>query len=196
MKRIFTLLIAALLTTGFCSNLMAQDKELTKAEKKELKKQEKERKKKIEETGDAIAFEMAAKSLKGSNFVIEADQLQSDKGGITHVNPNTNFITIVGEDATVQIAPSNHIAGPNGVGGITLDGKVSNVKISTDKKGSITYACSILGAGISASVHITLHKGSSTAYATVFPNFSSNDVTLIGKVKSPKSSLIFKGRSI
>ena len=37
----------------------------------------------------------------------------------------------------VQIAANNALAGPNGIGGITVDGSRKEMKITTDKKGNV-----------------------------------------------------------
>ncbi len=200
MKKIYLLAIAALGMLFFGQNLAAQNREISKKEQKELAKQqkkaEKERRKEMEKMADNISFERAANCLKSGNFVIEATQLQSKRGGITQVSSSTNFISMSDGSSVVQIAPSNHFAGPNGVGGITVDGKVSDIKITENKNGSITYSYSVMGTGISATVKIVLPKGSNSASATVYPNFNSNDITLTGKIVAPQNSRVFKGRAL
>lgn len=39
-----------------------------------------------------------------------------------------------GEHASVQIAANSALAGPNGIGGITVDGSRKEMKITTDKR--------------------------------------------------------------
>lgn len=200
MKRFFIPVLASLALTCISGNAVAQNQELTKQEQKELKKQqkkaEKERQKKIEDIGETIAFERAAKCIKDGSFVIEANQVQTRQGGIAHVASNTNFISMSNGESVIQIAPSNHIAGPNGVGGITVDGKVSEVKITESKSGNLSYSYNVQGIGVSAVVKISLPKGSTTASATVYPNFNSNDITLTGRVVAPQNSKVFKGRAL
>lgn len=200
MKKIYLLAIAALGVLFMGQNLAAQNQELSKKEQKELAKQQKkaqkERKKQIGHMAENISFERAAECLRNGNFVIEATQLQSRRGGITQVSSATNFISMSNGISVVQIAPSNHFAGPNGVGGITVDGKVSEIKVTENKNGSISYSYSVQGIGISATVKINLPKGSSSASATVYPNFNSNDITLTGKIVAPQNSKVFKGRAL
>ena len=147
MKRLFIATLAFFTMACFCCNVRAQAQELTKqeakAQKKEQKKAKKEMKKKINNIGESIVFERSAECLKSGNFVIEADQIQSPNGGINSVSSNTNFISMADGESVIQIAPSSFISGPNGVGGITVEGQVSNVKFTQNKSGSITYSYNV-----------------------------------------------------
>lgn len=151
--------------------------------------------KRLEAQQDSIAYMNAVKGLDSLDFVLEADKLVFKYGDMAFVQSNTNFISISDDDAVVQVAPYN-TGGPNGVGGITLDGRASNIRMSTDKKGTITYSMNIQGAAISAVVTITLPKGTNEAMAVIEPTFSSNRITLSGKIVLRKDSKIFKGSSI
>lgn len=151
--------------------------------------------KRLEAQQDSIAYMNAVKGLDSLDFVLEADKLVFKYGDMAFVQSNTNFISISDDDAVVQVAPYN-AGGPNGVGGITLDGRASNIRMSTDKKGTITYSMNIQGAAISAVVTITLPKGTNEAMAVIEPTFSSNRITLSGKIVLRKDSKIFKGSSI
>lgn len=207
MKRAFIITVTLAVFSLAATSLAAQEKTLSKEEQKELKKEqkelkkqqkqaEKEMKKKISKASSVIAFEKAAQCIRSGNFVIEASRIQSQKGGITNVSSITNFLSVSNGESVIQIAPSKHISGPNGVGGITLDGTVSNVEIKSGKDGSLTYSYSVQGIGISATVKVQLPKGSGEASASVYPNFSSHDVILHGKVVSPQNSRVFKGRAL
>lgn len=97
-------------------------------------------------------------ALEKSNFVLEADQLLFKRGGTAFVSSNTNFVSLSDNRAIVQVAPFNG-GGPNGVGGITVEGSASNVKVQTDKKGNTTLSMNVMGTGISATVNIFYSKG-------------------------------------
>ena len=81
------------------------------------------------------------------------------------------------------------------MGGVTVEGQISNIKITKDKKGTTYYSMNIMGAGISALVNITLYAGSNKASATISPNFNSNRITLEGSLIPYSQSNIIKGRS-
>lgn len=119
------------------------------------------------------------RSLEKLDFVVEADKLIFKHGETAYVTLNTNFFSLSDDQAVVQIAPFNS-GGPNGVGGITLEGRASNIKMKTDKKGNISFSMSVIGNGISANVSLSLPQGSHRATVTVNPNFSSNRITFSG----------------
>ncbi len=163
----------------------------SKADAKALKAIQKQ----IEAQRDSIAYENAVKALDSLDFVLEVDKIVFKYGDIAFVQSNTNFISVADDAAVVQIAPYNG-GGPNGVGGITLDGRASNIKMRTDKKGTITYSFNVQGAAISGAVTITLPKGTDNATAVIEPTFNSNRITLSGRIVPREYSKIFKGSSI
>ena len=123
------------------------------------------------------------------------DRVTFKRGRSAFVTSNTNFILLNGDRASVQIAFNGAFAGPNGIGGVTVDGTVGEVKTTTDKKGNVTCNFSVTGVGISAQVSIRLTRGRNNVSATVNPNFNSNRLTLDGKLVPLSESNIFKGRS-
>ena len=161
------------------------------SEKSELTK---EQKKQIEAIQDSIHYAQAIQSLETLEFVMEADQLVFKRGHTAFVTSNTNFISLSDDRAVVQIAPFNG-GGPNGIGGITLEGKASNIRIKTDKKGNTYFSMNVMGTGLSATIDIQLYRGSNKASVTVTPNFHSNRVTLNGVLLPTKYSGIYKGRA-
>ncbi len=162
-----------------------------KADAKTLKAIQKE----LEARIDSAAYTNAVKALDSLEFVLEVDQLVFKYGDMAFVQSNTNFISLSDDKAVVQVAPYNG-GGPNGVGGITLDGRASNITMKTDKRGTIIYSMNVQGAAISAVVTITMPKGTNEATAVIEPTFSSNRITLCGKVIPKKDSKVFKGSSI
>ena len=92
------------------------------------------------------------------------------------------------------MAPFNG-GGLNGVGGITVEGSASNVKVQTDKKGNTTLSMNVMGTGISATVNIFLFKGSNYASVVISPNYNSNRITLRGRLVPKEYSTVFKGSS-
>jgi hypothetical protein len=103
---------------------------------------------------------------------------------------------VQGSSGTVQTSSNSGFSGPNGLGGVTLDGTVSGVQLSDDKHNNIYYSFSIQGAAISAQVFITLTEGSNSASATVNPNFNSNTLTLNGNLVPLSQSQVFMGQSL
>ena len=190
MKRIITLITLVLVSA---STLMyaQSSSETRQAERKAQREAQKAREKAENERNYAIAVQ----ALKEGKFVLEADQLVFKRGRSAFVSSTTNFVLMDGEHASVQIAANNALAGPNGIGGITVDGSRKEMKITTDKKGNVNCSFSVQGIGIYAQVYITLTNGGNNATVTISPNFNSNTMTLSGNLLPLNQSNIFKGRS-
>lgn len=174
------------------------EKEAKKAKKeaeKAAKKAEKEAKKAKEEAIGNAQFEVAKKALEECKFVLKATDIDFKKGHTGHVNSSTNFVMLNGEEASIQFSSNTAILGPNGMGGLTVDGKASHIEMKTDKKGNITFKMSVQGTAISAKVEFRMTKGSNYCSATILPNFNSNRITFSGELV-PLTNNVFKGRAI
>lgn len=143
-----------------------------------------------------MQFDKAMQAVNNKAFVLEADRVTFKNGQFVYVNANTNFISMHDGKSTVQLAFNSPYAGPNGIGGITVTGTVSNFKTETDKKGNVTISMAVMGVGISANVSIQLINGSNVCSATVYPNFSGNIITFSGNLYSEADSNVFKGMSL
>ena len=106
----------------------------------------------LQQLADSLASIQARAALRNQDFVLEADNVQFRNGQTVFVNSNTNFISVKGDRAVVQISPSNFASGPNGVGGVTVDGFISGLEVKTDsteklkaipKSGSMTFEGSV-----------------------------------------------------
>ena len=127
---------------------------------------------------DSVLHLGAVQALESGAFVVEVDRLIFKRGRTASVSSNTNFVSRDGDEAFVQIAFNTVLAGPNGVG----------------KKGYLYYGMNVQGIGISARVDIMLIPGADRASVTVDPNYSSNRITMEGRVLPSVDSRVFKGR--
>ena len=141
-------------------------------------------------------FEQAVQCLKEGSFVIEADQLLFPQGMTKFVSGLTNFVSMQDGKAVIQIATSNFRPGPNGVGGITVEGDASNITMSTSKKGVVYYNFMDQGIAVSATVNIQLTGDGNRATVTIYPNFNSNNLTMTGKLVPYSESNVFQGNTI
>ncbi|MDE5760839.1 MAG: DUF4251 domain-containing protein [Bacteroides sp.] len=169
--------------------------ELKAMQRRTERKATREQQKQAQAIQDSIYYAKALRALENLDFVVEADQLVFKRGQTAFVSSMTNFISLSDEKAVVQEAPFNG-GGPNGVGGVTVEGRASNILTKMDKKGNVTFNMSVMGTGISASVRLQLYKGSNRVSVTVSPNFSSNTVTLNGKLLPTEWSSVYKGSSL
>lgn len=191
MKKLFAW--AAFVLLGMAvSTVCAQE---TKAERKAKRDAERARLRAEEQVLDQISYEEALEALKSNQFVLEADQVVFRTGQTAFVNTGTNFVLVNGNRGTVQVAFNTMYPGPNGIGGVTVDGTVSGIELKTDKEGNVDYNFTIVGIGISAQIFLTLYKDGNSATVEISPNFNNNNMTLSGTVVPLSQSNIFKGRA-
>lgn len=145
---------------------------------------------------DSIAGVQAAAAVQNRDFVLEANQVTFKNGNTVFVDSNTTFISVKGNKAVVQISPSNFASGPNGVGGVTVNGTISGMQRMVDKKGRTTLSFNVMGIGINAQIEIYMSPGTNQASATIYPNFNSNTVWVQGQIVPYESSDVFEGTSL
>lgn len=192
MKRMFLLVVALLLiqttTRAQTERRIYTPAEQTAAQQRALDKE-------LQQMQDSMDYAHALRALEKLDFVLEADKLVFKHGDSAFVNSTTNFVSLTGDRAVVQIAPFVG-GGPNGVGGITLTGTASDIKIRTDRKGNTYFTMNVMGTALSAYVSFTLPKGSNCATVTVDPTFSGNRVTFYGRLLPAQKSKVFEGNSL
>ncbi len=177
MKKVLFLLASIVLVLSVCKTQDPAVKEAKNAEKE-------------------FKFQKAVEALNSHEFVLEADRVTFKNGRYSYVSPSTNFVSMTGDKATIQLAFNSPYAGPNGMGGITVDGTASNIKTKTDKKGNVTFSMNVFGTGVSAVVTINMVAGSNQCTAIVTPNFNSRVITFSGYLYPKSESDVFKGRAL
>lgn len=188
MKKIVSFVVLALWVALW--HIHAQDQQ---DQKKLLREQRREERRAQEERQDSLLFSQAFQAINNKAFTLEANQVVFKYGQTAFVSSNTNFVSVNDDQAVVQIAFNIPAAGPNGLGGITVQGSVSGYQVTTDKSGNVYVAMNVIGAAISAAVNITLYSGSNQASVTVNPNFNSNQLTLNGQLVPSSQSTVFQG---
>ena len=155
-----------------------------------------EQDRKLNELADSLAGVQAAAAVKNHDFVLEAQTVQFKNGATVFVNSTTNFISVKGDRAVVQISPSDFASGPNGVGGVTVDGTISGAEYRVGKRGNATFSFNVMGIGINAQVEVYITPGTNQASATIYPNFNSNTVWLQGNLVPYDNSNVIEGSSL
>lgn len=184
MKKILLLTLVMLFCGVGYSHAQTTEKKMSRQERKEAQK-----------AMEQALYEQARQAIENKAFTLEADRVIFKRGRNAFVSSNTNFVMVDGDKASVQVAFNIPVSGPNGLGGVTVDGTVSGYKIKTDKKGNVYLSMSVMGVGISAQVSITLTHGNNNATVDIRPNFNSNRLTLSGVLLPLDQSNVFKGRS-
>ena len=192
MKRIVSFIVVLAVAMCGMTQVMAQ-KSITK----EAKKVEREIKKQERLAQDAVEgqeeFNAAVQAINNQSFVLEANNIQPMNGQVFYVNSNTNFVSLNDGQAMVQIASNSPYPGPNGLGGITVQGSASNIQTKQDDKCYVYLNMNVQGVFISATVSLMLTNGTNNATVTVDPNFSGNNLTMNGTLLPYSDSNVFQG---
>lgn len=176
----------------------AKRQEKVEAWKRDMQKfrQKVETDKQIHNLVDSIASIQAITSVQNRDFVLQINSITFPNGRTVLVTSTTNFIYVKGDRAVVQISPSDFAPGPNGVGGVTVDGAISSYKMITDNKGRLNLSYNVSGIGINAQIEVFIVPGTTTAQAAVYPNFNSNTIWVSGTIIPYDNADIFEGSSL
>ena len=194
------LFILLLLLSAICSEATAQEKKMTRKEKEAAWRAERLRKRAAEERieihNDSVQYLQAIAALKGGSWALEASNVTFNNGASNFVTESTNFVSVNNGTATVQTALDNsNIYSPNGLGGVTLTGRVGNEEMTVDRYGNIHYNFGIYGSEISATVNVILSAGNNQATATVNPNYNNSSMTMSGYIYPYGNAGIIEGTS-
>ena len=149
----------------------------------ETNKERKERIKKDHEIVDSVFHLKALHAIQNGYFVLQARQVRNSYGQYEMgLNDNSNFLLMQGDKGIFQVAFNNMSAGANGLGGVTLHGRISKLDIKGDKKGNAIITYNMIGRRMNAYVTITLFKGSDQAVATIDPTLGRGQITLRGRL--------------
>jgi cell division protein FtsB len=195
------LLFLLLLLSVIFGEASAQDKSrMTRKEKEAAWRAERLRKRAAEERkeihNDSVQYMQALSALKGGSWALEASNVTFNNGASNFVTESTNFVSVNNGTATVQTALDNsNIYSPNGLGGVTLTGRIANEEMTVDRYGNIHYNFGIYGSEISATVNVILSAGSNQATATVNPNYNNSSMTMSGYIYPYGNAGIIEGTS-
>lgn len=193
MKKVLSLV--ALLMFCFTVTTHAQiSKEDRAARREELKKERAERKA-LEAQQDSVAYYKAIEALKTGSFVLEADFVGFPSGLTRYVSSSTNYVQVEDGQGVLQTAFSNftYRPGPNGLGGVTVQGSIGYPKLTEDNDGNVYYNFNIQGIAVSATITITLTGGTNQATAAISPNFNNNNMTMTGRLVPYSESFVIQG---
>ena len=181
-------------------SLFAQEKKMTRKEKEAAWRAERLKKRAQEERqimhSDSIQYVQAINAIRNGSWALEASNVTFNNGVTRFVTESTNFVSVDDGQAVVQTAFNNsNINSPNGLGGITLEGRVLDEELKMDKEGNVYYNYNIQGAEISATVNVVITAHTNQATATVNPKFSSRQMTMSGYIYPYESAGVIEGTS-
>ncbi len=126
------ILIVFLLMLAFAVSSQAQKEEkLSRKEKQAIQKKERAE-------ADSIARVVTGLIIDNKQFVLEADQLRDRYGNMAFVISTINFIAVDSNIAVFQFG-SAHTVGINGIGGVTVEGRITSFKAKRNKKNGSYY---------------------------------------------------------
>ena len=128
MRKLITSLLGLLVVLSVTAQTTSDKHKLTHAEKKEIRAEERVANK-----------AQILQAVKDQRFVIEAYTLEDRYGRFVQVSPVTNFILVEGTAVVIQFALPNRIGGPNGLGGITEEGRVRSITFSKKKPSMVSF---------------------------------------------------------
>lgn len=196
MKKVLFLAVMLLVGVAGLAQAQISKREMERRDRREAREEKRKQEKALEAIQDTIQFNNALQALKEGSYVVEANNVIFKNGIMRFVSSNTNFISVNNGQGIVQTAFNNFFYSPNGLGGVTVKGSVSDVRMKKDKDGNIFYSMSINGIAISATVDIVLTGGTNQVSATINPDFSGNTLTFTGILVPYDQSTVFTGTTL
>jgi hypothetical protein len=139
-------------------------------------------------------YELNKNMLETKDLVLEADRLRDRWGNMAIVSSTINFVAIDSTTAIIQIGSNNRL-GPNGVGGVTAKGKITNWKLTEFKKQK-TFGLSVdvmTSIGIYDLYFVISPGGMSTVRLT---GLRPGELTFEGNVMPFSESGVYEGQSL
>jgi hypothetical protein len=161
----------------------SQDEKLTRQEKKAAQKEQ-----------QYINYQILDSMIKYKAFVLEADFLENGYGVRRPVMSNINFIMVDSLKAVLQTGNDSRM-GYNGVGGITAEGRISNMKVTRNLK-SLSFFLRF-----TVSTQVGFYDVSMNIYSTnlaraEITGMTSGKLIYDGRIQTLYNSRVYKGRSI
>lgn len=172
--------------------LPAFTQDLSKKEQKQLAKELKKEQKAEKVAQTAVVVDAMVEYRR---FVLEVNTLKDKRGNSLQVSSSINFIAADSLTGVIQVGSNTYI-GRNGVGGVTVDGTISDYKyVKNEKNGSYSityYLRTVVG---SYDVRITAYPDS-RADADVTSTTWGDKLRYSGFLVPPGISRVFKGTSL
>ncbi len=197
MKRV-TYFLGLLLAFVFLSSGAAYSQKASIMTRKEKKNLEHLRKKKNEQADRSLSREYYAQLLQKKYFVFTADFAMNDEGFTFVTDPTINFLSVIGDTLTFQFGRNGHV-GLNGVGGVTLHGKVVDYKFNPGKphrkSGMIVTSDAQMRAPIMPP-HFVLYVSDDGTAQLALTLGNGEMITYSGRIYSPGNSGVYEGSSL
>lgn len=190
MKRFFFLIVVSLVVLSAYSQ---EENTVDDKTTKKLTKQQRLEQRRAEEEATAKLVDWM---VDQKQFVLEANYLSNQTGSRVIVNSKLNFIVIDSSKIVIQLASTTGIGGPNGMGGVTAEGNISQFQIKKFGKDQNSYSIRVLAMTAIGSYDIffTISRSGNTD-ASISGN-GRGRLNYHGVIIPIKQSRVFKGMSI
>jgi hypothetical protein len=186
MRTIITLLLAFVVTLGASAQ---DDQTLSRSELRKLQREQRKAERAAEQEQMAKVTELM---IAQQHFVLEAEFLSNKTGSRIPVQSTINFILVDSVEAIVQFGSASS-AGYNGVGGATIEGKISKYEYSKIGRNNDSFSISMSFMSSLGIYDITmLVSASGNTDATIRGSWSGS-LSYHGKLVPLIQSRIYKG---
>ena len=128
-------------------------------------------------------------------FVLEAQTLFDRTGTSYLLSPTTNFVGFDGENSTIQLS-FNGLIGWNGIGGITIDGKIKKLEIKgKEDQSNFSINASVLNKGGGLVTMIFRVSSDGNARVDMSGSFGER-LSFQGRIVSLSETSVYKGTPI
>lgn len=182
MKKLVVMLCLGLMVFSINAQEKTKKQKLTRAEKRELRQQQEEATKQV-----------VASIIEARQFVLEANVIKNKRGDSFPVNSSINFVKVDSAIAIFQFG-SAHTIGINGVGGVTVEGRINTFEVhKREKSGSYYIRIGIAAPSGFYDIQLSISSvGTTEAQVTALSN---NRINYSGKIVPISQSHIYKGSS-
>ncbi len=132
---------------------------------------------------DSVHAVQAAEAVSNQYWVLIASQIVPQMGPIVSgLDTDRNFVLVQNDRGIVQMALNGPHPGFNGLGGVTLKGRVSNYRVSTDKKGNTHCTFRLHGSHVDAHVMVSLNRKNDGGVADISGTVNGSSFRMRGRV--------------
>lgn len=166
-----------------------------RAQRRLEKKKEREVKKELAKQMELITHNLAVNGLDSSRFVLEATQVYDRYGNTANVNSNINFVKIANDRAVFQLG-FDGLVGLNGVGGITMEGKISNYAVEKLENGRVNVSFNVQGPIMMASMSFSMDGEGNFANVRVRAQTENIELNFRGQIQPLDNSNVYEGMKL
>ena len=167
----------------------------SRKERRMERKQERLEQKQLKAEQQEQQKEMIVNLAEDKAFVLEADAL-FDRYMNRYNMVNNSFIMLRGDEVVLQTATPGGHPGYNGMGGITLNGRLVDYEVNEGKKNrpvTVTAQVSTVAAG-HGTIRMTI--GSDGNATGIFRDNWGNRITFSGRISDLQNSRVYEGMSL